>query len=310
MSVLISFEKTSPEHGCANHHQSDAHFDLLGLPVELQQEIYQYLLPSNTVKIFAMNKFGKGPPTIEELEGIQESTSNLGPALEKTSLRKLKLNLQSRPDTKLWESTPRKEDWELMQTVNNLLEASEQVREVLLPLLYRQRLLGLRAINVNTACWYGLYEDLYCPYISSLAVHIEVREDPAHFDRWLKQVVRLFPNLEQLRIAGVHTHKDRSIWGTRFKVNDLRAMTYLLSKTQMQYVYIMCPNGCHGQRRGFRCHGTVVFTKDIAKEGRTGIDVNAELTKAYKGPKKRSPSSKTPRRDPDKTCCDTRWTGD
>lgn len=96
--------------------------------------------------------------------------------------------------------------------------------------------------------------------------------------------------------------------GHSLRLDDLRAMKHLLSNTRMQHVYIVCPKRrCGLPQPGSRCHAHVLFTEGLSEEPALEVNVDAELRKAKKRPKKRSPSRKTPRRDLGKTCCDTPW---
>ena len=263
---------------------------LLQLPAELRLNFYEFILPTDVVRGFAIHckpgRYTLRSPALKEVETVARHNTNFAKCFR--DVRKavtatfLPLSLGT-----IGTCDPP----ETVRTFLNMLKTCRTIREELLALLLRPEVF-MRAW-VPLACWYGLENRFFARRIQFLKMTDELKGTASIQERWITQLLCLYPDLKALSLSGFHTHKDDSTWGTPFKLEDLRIIKFTVDNSSMKYVAVdTYTQRCEARRPANDCYGNLLFTTadapfEVDFAQLIEIKVEEELASAISRPIKR-----------------------
>jgi hypothetical protein len=267
------------------------------LPTELRLKVYEHLLPTDRSILFV--EVGRRPgtpstynfrvrksdgqpwPQLADVERVAEDPRSIFPG-EGNSL--------------FWIDN----DWELLQTEEdtklqplvNLAKPCRTTQAEIMPLVCKD--FTLRVQDLSIACWYACARPFFTSSITTLYITVEMVERGYLRERWLTQLFIRFPNLELLKIYGVHSHKRIAQYGTRYMKDDLLMMRFILNNTKLERVGTVFTTFdediCEDDgTRGISCTPMIAFVTSVGFEKHfrhsndgvfADIDFETELTKS------------------------------
>ncbi|KPI43646.1 uncharacterized protein AB675_7023 [Cyphellophora attinorum] len=160
------------------------------------------------------------------------------------------------------------------------------------------RKLELHADDIYLACWYGITHS----FTSSLCLsHVTITKPFSNrhsfkiSERWLTQLFLRFPCLTYLCLKDLHQHKDEERWGSRWQLDDLRVMQFILLNSNLDIVAIRSAaqeDRCGISPEDRDCFPNVEFVAHRVARQHLGdfpytVDVEEELGKALVKKKRR-----------------------
>jgi hypothetical protein len=213
-------------------------FHLMRLPTELRLEVYKKLLPMSRGGIriylslyrdyFASGTRVRYPDEVSEHSTIVRDGATL---------------------------------LSVLGTLLNLAKASRTTHAEVMPVLCND--LRLCVNDPEDAGWFGSR----LPFFASSITSIDLAERPRYRyqssqDSSPAYGLDHFTKLGVIRCAGVHTHKSALRWGTRYVLDDLRMMKFILDNSRLSQVGVITTedNVC---KRNYRdCSPTIAFVTE------------------------------------------------
>lgn len=264
----------TPAIAASVYDKAPASFDILHLPLELQLEVYKHLLPRNrgiSVDIGRSNLGEATPCYLPSLETVEASAQTPSGAITVFDGKVVSgwwwVERRHEAVIVTWSCdahyTRRENASERVkvQTLFRLIRASPAIRAVVLPIIQQEVDIVVTAEDISLACWFGANHSLFSPALKNLVIKDAISENTVRRDRWIKQLLRVFPHLEGLHLEGLgHTTKDASVWGTRYKRDDLRTMKIVIDNSSMSHVEGHNLEDCEHDLLDDPCRDTVSFT--------------------------------------------------
>jgi hypothetical protein len=273
-------------------------FDFLRLPIELRHEVYKRLIPERLTGSRSLLNRNRHVTWSES-----GSTSVSLPVFLHRELPTLVRCRNTGKDTLV---LPGKNIWDYVEIDSgaslllardglltipfNLAKVSRLMRDDVLSFLLGG--LHLRFEHIGIACWYASVRPLLPSNLISLEIDTPI-EDGKHLrQRWLAKLCAHFPRLEYLKISGIHTHKSASLFGTRYKIDDLLLLKFVLDNSNLERVVMVREegNGCTQRRiSGGGCTPDIAFVtkkgfqkrcQETAEQSFSEIFVEEEIAKS------------------------------
>lgn len=120
------------------------------------------------------------------------------------------------------------------KTLFCLAKVCQLIRSETMPMIHQN--LDVFGSTVQAACWYGVTSPFITAQVKSLMIANNPLPKPGKFLPWIQQVIKHYPNLEELKILCVRPRKQVASWGTQWALEDLRVMQYILENSKLNVV--------------------------------------------------------------------------
>ncbi|KPI45799.1 uncharacterized protein AB675_906 [Cyphellophora attinorum] len=287
--------QTSPPRnkGKAATHKGPKNFDLMRLPAELRLEVYKKLLPSPDGLGVSFSRsrhvsFASAAGPNRQYNGMWRSPIRATPSLGQCE--GIGDDELSFPGHAQEHGIIAHDDvWLFCEDrfgpLLNFAKASHTTRDEVMPILNDNIEIGVQDLSI--ACWYSAARPFFTHSITAFEICAPLDMPQQLKERWLTQLFTRFPSLDILKLTGIHAHKAASIWGTRYKLDDLRMMKFVLDNSRLQRVGIISSDGtnCAADQEGIYriCHPFIAFATEPFQCGAgvvfSEIDCEAELKK-------------------------------
>jgi hypothetical protein len=289
---------------------SSSPFPFLALPPEIRRHIYLALLPSTTPISIHLGQVtirtGRQVHCQDEREDWFEDEELIyQPTLaevESTSPSEYPIFQSESPCSTTVQypflSQTEKQNW---RTLRALAQACTTIRDEIALLLQNtdSNRVELHAEDIYQAEWYGITHT----FTSSLFItHLAITKpfySRLHFrysQRWLTQLFLRFAHLTYLRLHHMHQHKEEEVWGSRWRMDDLKVMQFILLISKLDIVANRAAD--HHDKCWFdipdktTCRPVVEFVAERVARQYLGefpltVDVEEELGKALVKKKRR-----------------------
>lgn len=94
----------------------------------------------------------------------------------------------------------------------------------------------LIAHDLSSACWFGATRLFFAASVFHVEICGGMSVSIAYREKWLTELFSIFPQLDRLTLQGIHAHKNPGVWGTAYKIDDLRMLKFILDNSRLEKV--------------------------------------------------------------------------